>query len=69
MGKTIRREPPGPWYPMVKRPGKDAPPGYRHAPPWYRRVRNRRYRRRANRAAKEGEEVPVWKRDVDWEWF
>jgi hypothetical protein len=41
----------------------------RHAPKWFRKMLERRKRAQAKAALKSGEELPVIKKDADWNWF
>jgi hypothetical protein len=46
--------------------------GYRNAPKWYRKIANKKYRRKNNQKLgvdKEEFEPVEWKRSVNWLWF
>jgi len=67
MSRTYRQEPPNEYCRGVAH--RDKSPGRRHAPAWYRRQLNRRYRRRADAAARHAAAPPPFKRNADWNWF
>jgi len=69
MARTKRNEPHWRNNPGEFRFRRDTTPGIRHAAASYRRMLNRMYRRRANRAVASGNDVPRWVRSADWDWF